>query len=123
MHKVYRYLVNDSSKAHEVHAFVDVFKVVRIAHVFRALRNEYLAFLLSKFAFKRDLKWLPRFVLTFGKLLYFIKASLTVFYDPSVSDSPVHLLPVLQLQAKWPALSLRCQLQLHLTPQFSWTFI
>lgn len=110
MHKIYRFLVHDPSIKHEVHAFLDVSRVTRIAHVYRALRDEYLAFLLNNFAFKTDLKWLPRFVSTFARLLYFMKASLLIFYDTSVSESPVDLLPVLELQARWPALSLQFQL-------------
>ncbi|KAJ4384923.1 hypothetical protein N0V86_000527 [Didymella sp. IMI 355093] len=73
----------------------------------KTLRNKYMAFLLSNFAFKTDLKWLPRFVATFGKLLYVWEASLFIFYDPSIADSPVDLLPVLELQVRWPALYLR----------------
>jgi hypothetical protein len=107
MHKIYRYLVNDPSIEHHVHAFLDVLKVASVAHVCQTLRDEYLAFLLSNFAFKTDLRWLPRFVATFGKLHYVWEASLVIFYDPNTADSPVDLLPVLELQARWPALFLR----------------
>lgn len=130
MHKVYRCRVNNPSIQHDVHDFLDVFKVARIAHICRTLRDDYLTSLLSNFAFKTDLKWLPRFVVTFGRLLYVAKASLIIFYDPSVADSPVDLLPVLELQAKWPALSLlfeipapadsRLHIDIHLTEDFNY---
>ena len=85
------------------------FKLTNVSRASRALRHEFLSYLLSTTKLHTSFEWLPRLIAAFSGLLHVCESFVVLLFDSVATKEPVDLLPVLELVLQIPLLSLRFQ--------------
>jgi hypothetical protein len=108
---IYDYLIfEDLIETRGQRGVIRFFGLTNVSRASRALRHEFLSYLLSTTKLHTTFEWLPRLIAAFSGLLHVCESFVVLLFDPIETKKPVDLLPVLELVLQIPLLSLRFQL-------------